>query len=245
MSDCTPRKLYFVQDFEPYFCAMSTDWILTEETYRLGLKCITHGRWLTNWLCSRYDADADYIDFAVDTDIYYPRLVPQSDPPLVCVVAQPEKSPRGFDLLVRALTWLHQLCPQVKIVLFGSPHIPAQLPFPFENAGLMGLDQCAELYSRATVGIILSMSNPSLIGFEMMACGCAVVDLDLENNHYDYGQSGALILAKPDPDSLAGAVIGLVNDPRVVGRSPARDDATFLPAVTSSRRDGSSNTSCG
>ena len=62
-SDCTPRKLYFVQDFEPYFCAMSTDWILTEETYRLGLKCITHGRWLTNWLRSRYDADADYIDF--------------------------------------------------------------------------------------------------------------------------------------------------------------------------------------
>lgn len=127
-------------------------------------------------------------------------------------MAQPEKARRGFDLLVKALTLVHQQCPETKIVLFGSDRIPAQLPFSFENAGLLNLDQCAELYSRATTGIILSMSNPSLIGFEMMACGCAVVDLDLENNQFDYGNSGAVVLAKPDPDSLAGAVVGLIND---------------------------------
>jgi glycosyltransferase involved in cell wall biosynthesis len=212
-SDCALRKLYFVQDFEPYFHPMSTDWIQAEATYRQGFKCVTIGRWLTHLLRLRYHADADYIDFAVDTSTYYPRELPRSDPPIVCALAQPEKPRRGYELLVRALERLHQLHPEARIVLFGSTHIPDHLPFPFENARLLSVPQCAELYSRAAVGVILSLSNPSLIGFEMMACGCAVVDLDLENNHFDYGQGGMPVLARPEPESLARAIALLLQNP--------------------------------
>src|SRR5262249_48892418 len=146
---------------------------------------------------------------------YYPRAVPRREAPIVCAVFQPEKARRGFELLIGALARLHQRCPDAQIVLFGSSRIPAQLPFPFENARLLSISQCAELYSRATGGIFLSMSTPSLIGFEMMACGCPIVDLDLENNRFDYGDGDAALLAKPDPDSLAGAVLRVINDPEL------------------------------
>jgi glycosyltransferase involved in cell wall biosynthesis len=206
------RKVYFVQDFEPCFVPMNAEWIEAEQTYRLGLRCVTIGRWLTHLLRLRYDADADYIDFAVDTSTYHPRALPESDPPIVCAVFQPEKPRRGNELMAKALERLHRLCPEARIVLFGSNQIPDHLPFPFENARLLPVNECAQLYSRAAVGVILSLSNPSLIGFEMMACGCAVVDVDLENNHFDYGKSGNPVLARPEPDALAAAIAGLLND---------------------------------
>ena len=212
-SDCCSRKIYYVQDFEPSFYPMGIEWVLAEQTYRLGLRCITNGRWMTHFLRQRYNADADYIDFAIDKSTYYPRPVTRDELPIVCVLAQPDKPRRGFELLIKALDRVHKRQPNCRIVLYGSAQIPDNLPFPFENAGLLSVDQCAELYSRASVGLILSMSNPSLIGFEMMACGCAVVDLDLENNHFDYGEGKALTLARPDPESLADAVVALLSDP--------------------------------
>jgi glycosyltransferase involved in cell wall biosynthesis len=207
------RKLYFVQDFEPYFYPMGSEWVQAEQTYRLGLGCITIGRWLTHVLRARYEVDADFIDFAVDTRTYAPKADDaRRNPPTVCVLAQPEKPRRGFALLVQALERVHHLRQDARIVLYGSSHIPAHLPFPFENAGLLSVAECAELYNRSHVGVILSMSNPSLIGFEMMACKCAVVDLGLENNRFDYGDAESLTLAKPDPVDMAGAIVSLLND---------------------------------
>jgi glycosyltransferase involved in cell wall biosynthesis len=212
-SDCSSRKLYFVQDYEPHAYPMGSEWIQADESYRLGLRCITVGRWLTNLLRVRHEADADYVDFTVDTARYYPRSVPRQDPPIVCALARPEDPRRGFGLVVKALERLHRIHPETEIVLYGSREIPRSLPFPFENAGRLSPDQCAELYSRATVGVSLSLGNPAATGFEMMACGCAVVDLDLENNHFDHGAGGTLVLARPDPDSIARAVAGLLVDP--------------------------------
>jgi len=212
-SHSSSKKLYYVQDFEPSFYPMGIEWVLAEQTYSLGLRCITNGRWMTHLLRQRYNADADYIDFAVDTSTYYPREDQRTAQPIVCVLAQPDNPHSGFDHLAKALEQVHRRRPDARIVLFGSTHIPSGLPFPFEDSGLLTANECAKLYSRATVGIILSMSNPSLIGFEMMACGCAVVDLDLENNHHDYGKGDLLTLAKPDPESLARAVVGLLDDP--------------------------------
>ena len=37
----TQRKYYFIQDFEPYFYPVSTDFALAEDTYKLGMKAIT------------------------------------------------------------------------------------------------------------------------------------------------------------------------------------------------------------
>jgi glycosyltransferase involved in cell wall biosynthesis len=249
-SEGARKKVYFVQDFEPYFYPMSTEWLQAEETYRQNLRCITIGRWLTHVLRLRYNADADYIDFAVDTSTYHPRSLSRSEPPVVCALAQPEKPRRGYELLIQALERFHRLCPEARIVLFGSTRIPDQLPFPFENARLLSVNQCAELYSRASVGIILSMSNPSLIGFEMMACGCAVVDLDLENNRFDYGKGGILRLARPDPDSLAAAAAELLKDSgrrqeiteearrEILGRSYERSARRFEQHILRARPDG-------
>jgi glycosyltransferase involved in cell wall biosynthesis len=212
-SEAAKKKFYFVQDFEPYFFPMGSEYIAVENTYKLGLSCITIGRWLTRKLLEDYAADANYFDFAVDNSVYYPRCE-KSDKIRILFYAQPDKPRRGFEIGVAALKRLHQLhSDSIEIVLFGSSLISKQhIPFPHVNAGILNFDQLAEIYSSAHIGLVISLSNPSLIPFDMMACGCAVVDIARENNFEDYVNGKEILLAEPTPDGLVKAINRLIID---------------------------------
>jgi hypothetical protein len=219
-SDCA-RKFYFVQDYEPYFHSMGLEYLQAEGTYRLGMPCITLGRWLTHVLTEQYNADADYFDFPVDASIYH--TVPNGTRGRrIAFYAQPEKPRRCFELGVRALEIVNQAHPEVDIVLFGSDTPPnAPITFEYKNMGVISTLQCAELYRSSQVGLILSATNPSLIPVEMMACGCTVVDLDRENNHFDY-EPGTISLAEPTPEAIASSIIRLLEDETARSAQSAR-----------------------
>ena len=51
---------YFVQDFEPSFSPIGTEHFLALETYKMGLKCITAGSWLSKKI---KDAGANVVGF--------------------------------------------------------------------------------------------------------------------------------------------------------------------------------------
>ena len=71
-AECARTKLYFVQDFEPYFQPLSADALAAESTYTLGLGHITIGPWLAETLRETYGARAEAIDFGVEHDVYAP-----------------------------------------------------------------------------------------------------------------------------------------------------------------------------
>jgi O-antigen biosynthesis protein len=54
------QKFYFVQDFEPLFYPMGTNYILAENTYRFGFHGITAGGWLDNKLTKEYAMSCDH-----------------------------------------------------------------------------------------------------------------------------------------------------------------------------------------
>ena len=84
------RRYYLVQDFEPSFYPQEPNhYERAENTYRAGLHCITLGPWLAKLLRARYQATADYFDFAVDTSVYYPRPVTHDPRRRVCFYARP------------------------------------------------------------------------------------------------------------------------------------------------------------
>ncbi len=207
----TRCRAYFVQDFEAWFCPMGDGYLNAEQTYRFGFECITIGRWLTHLITTRYGGSANAIDFTVDDTTYHPAPEPHRGSLAVAFLHQPEK-PRRCPLIgTAALAQLKQLCPEVTIYLYGSTASTAHLSFPHINLGLLSPRGCADLYRRVQVGLCLSSSNPSRIPFEMMAAGCAVVDLDRENNGCDY-DPGAICLAEPSPEALARAMAALLTD---------------------------------
>ena len=208
------KLMYFVQDFEPSFASMGTEYILSENTYHMGMYHICSGPWCAKILRRDFQAEADYFQFPVDTSIYYPRTRMDSKPRLI-YFAKPEMPRRCYELGVQALAVFHQLCPEVEIVFFGSRHVdPQQVPFPVTVKALLPtLDDLAELYSNGDLGLVFSTTNPSLIPYEMLACGLPIVDLGRPGNEVNYAErTDIALLANPLPAIMGKEIAALFND---------------------------------
>jgi O-antigen biosynthesis protein len=204
-------RAYLVQDHEPEFYGTSSEAIWAAETYRQGLHCIAASRWLAELLRSRYGASVSHFDLAVDHDAYRPPAARRSNGERVVFYARAVTPRRAVPLGLLALDSLSRRRPGVEIVLFGEP-APLAAPFAHRELGILPARDLAELYSQATVGIVLSLTNPSLINLEMMACGLPCVELASESMLATFGADGPLELAGADPRALCRAIEGLLDD---------------------------------
>lgn len=210
------KMLYFVQDFEPYFVPMSYEYIKAENTYKMGLSIITSGPWCANMMQEKWGIEADYFRFPVDRNIYFPRDDVGREKYVVIFFARPEMPRRLFPLGIQALRILKEKLPEVKIILFGSNAILDGLDLECENLGAVSdLNELAKLYSRATLGLAFSTTNPSLIPFEMMACKCPVVDVDYGNNDLNYGSRDNVLLTYPDAEGVSEGMLKLLSDAKL------------------------------
>jgi glycosyltransferase involved in cell wall biosynthesis len=230
------RVFYFVQDFEPYFHPMGDDYIRAENTYKMGFTCITSGPWCAKMLKERYGAKADHFRFPLDTNIYYPRNAIKRETKVVIFFARPDMPRRCYPLGVEALTALYERNPELEICLFGSDKVDsARVPFPHRNVGLVPtLDDLAELYSSATLGVAFSTTNPSLVPFEMMACGCPVVDLDYADNYINYGSRDNVMLVAPTAEGIAEGIELLVRNQELRAKI-ARNGFDFARSLPNER----------
>ncbi|MBU0946524.1 MAG: glycosyltransferase family 1 protein [Proteobacteria bacterium] len=204
------HKLYFVQDFEPWFNPMGDFYLKAENSYQQGLTPLTIGRWLSHLLHERYGSSENFFEFTADRSVYFPlESVVQEQ--AVCFVYQPEK-PRRCPLIGRdTLAIVKHHCPEVTIYTYGSKAAP-DFYFDHTHLGVLSLEECNLLYNRCAVGLCLSSSNPSRVPFEMMAAGLPAVDFYGENTIYDMPAHGCL-LAERNPSSLAGAIIKILQSP--------------------------------
>ena len=80
------------------------------------------------------------------------------------------------------------------------------------DLGVLPAEALASAYAQATVGLVLSLTNPSLVPTEMLACGLPVVDLAVDSMVSTFSTDGPLELAAPHPVALADALERLLDD---------------------------------
>jgi glycosyltransferase involved in cell wall biosynthesis len=201
-------KCYLVQDFEAWFNPVGDAYTVAENSYTHGLIHFTIGNWLTHVIRNQYGGRALPAGLGVDTSIY--KVLPDAErEKAISFLYQPEKPRRNPQLAISALRLVKEKHPDVKIVVYGSD-APLGLDFEVENLGLVrSLEKLNEIYNRCSVGLCLSMSNPSRIPFEMMAAGCVPVDVYRYNNLLDY-EGSTVKLAYQSPESLAEAMCQLL-----------------------------------
>jgi glycosyltransferase involved in cell wall biosynthesis len=68
------------------------------------------------------------------------------------------------------------------------------------------------LYSQATIGLCLSLTNFSLMPKEMLACGLPCVELAGVSAESIFGPEGPLALASLNPHHIADALERLLDD---------------------------------
>ena len=84
--------------------------------------------------------------------------------------------------------------------------------FPHTNLGILNDYELAALYSGCDAGLVLSLTNPSLVPFEMMACRCPVVEMRSEQSEELLSDGETALLADPLPEKLAQAILQLVQN---------------------------------
>jgi glycosyltransferase involved in cell wall biosynthesis len=206
------EKVYLVQDDEPQFYATSSMSIWAEESYRMGYRCIAYTPWMASILRDQWGLEAHYFECGTDTDVYEFAGEAQREPELVVVYARRETERRAVELALAGLATAFERRPRLRVVGFGS-NFEVTAPFPLEDRGVRPPSELAELYRRASVGLVFSLTTHSLVAHEMMASGLPVVELEGDNVSSALGASGELVeLAEHTPDSIADAVERLLDD---------------------------------
>lgn len=210
------HKMYFVQDYEPLFYGMGSKAVLAENTYRFGFYGVTAGRWLTKKVAA-FDMPADYFDFGADLDIYKPKSV-TTKKKQICFYGRPVTERRAFEIGVLALAKFHQMHPNYNIVFFGWDVSDYDIPFPYDNRGIVNPAQLAQIYHESEACLVLSLTNASLLPLELLAAGCVPVMNDGDNNRMVIGENPDIVYTLDSPIELAHGLDKVVNDPDIVQR---------------------------
>jgi O-antigen biosynthesis protein len=204
-------RAYVVNDHEPEFYPSSVEHELAADTYRYDLHCIAASPWLRDQLIERYDASAEAFQLGVDHATYHPRPVARQ-PATIIYYARYATPRRAVPIGLMALAELKRRRPDVRIVLFGTNEV-LHASFPYEHVDVLSPEQLSWLYSEATVGLCLSLTNFSLMPKEMLACGLPCVELADISAESIFGVDGPLELAPLDPNRIADAMERLLSDP--------------------------------
>ena len=199
------RRLYFVQDYEPYFYARGAMYALAEDTYRFGFRTVALGEMVARLLRSEVGITPDVTEFGCDTSVYTP--LPGGKRDGVVLFARPEVPRRGFSLARLALQRFHDLHPDVEIHLYGEE--VKGLPFPATQHGRLTPVELNELYNSSIAGLAMSFTNISLVAEEMLAAGTVPVVNDSVHSRADLA-SEQVMWAPPTPHGLAAALRAVV-----------------------------------
>jgi O-antigen biosynthesis protein len=208
-------RAYLVQDYEPDFFPASAEARWAEQTYSQGLFHVTAGPWLAELLRERFGARADWFALGVDHGVYRPLEIERRGDTVV-VYARRSTPRRAVPLALLALAELHRRS-DLRLVLFGEEH-PIRTSFSYRHAGIVPEPELARLYSEATVGVSLSLTNYSRVSQEMMACGLPCVELDTPSVRAGLGGGNALTLTRFDPLELTDEIERLLDDPELRAR---------------------------
>lgn len=201
------HKLYFVQDFEPLFYPMGTDYVLAENTYRFGFHGITAGGWLDDKLTREYGMTCDHYDFGADPRNYAFKNTKKRKK--VFFYARPVTERRGFDLGVMALEIFHKRLPEYEIVLAGWDVSEWDVTFPYTNLKALRIEELSEVYNEAAAALVLSLTNMSLLPLELLASGAIPVVNDGPNNRL-VSDNEYIKYVSASPEALAQALVDIV-----------------------------------
>lgn len=208
----THKRFYFIQDFEPFFSPISSDYFIAENTYRLGLKGITSGSWLKEKLSTEYGMECEDISFSFERDLYKPEPRKESPNFNILFYSRHTTKRRLFELGLLALKKVCADHPEAAVIFAGGDVSGYEIPFHHLNAGELTLKELPSLYSQCDLAVVLSGTNLSLLPLELAACNCPVVMNNSPSANWLLPDDAAYY-ADLEPGHLARTISDAINDP--------------------------------
>jgi hypothetical protein len=207
------RKAYFIQDYEPFFFPRGDLQLMAEQTYGMGLHHLSLGGWNLERVRSELGiGGGDLVDFPVEL-----RQFPLVRRPLrhgetlrlaVYTKSDGKRAPALLAVMLRVVAEAFRARGvAAEFRIFGMRSARAVFPVG-ENLGKLRTPAIKALYAWADLGVVASLTNISLVNYEMLACGLPVVDLRGGSAPFFFDDS-EMLFARPHPDGLAELLDGV------------------------------------
>lgn len=210
-------RLYWVQDFEPFFFPAGPDYIVAENSYKLGYQGIACGPWLAGKVTEAGGMPCAYYDYEVDSSRYTRTNDARRDE--VFFYARPTTARRGTEFGLLVLDELHRRRPDIVINIAGWDMSTEHLHFPFVNHGTLDVSELPALYNRCASALLISLTSVSLLPLEVMACGVVPVVNDADNTRISLHNNPGIDYVPLSPGRMAEHLIAAVDAPNQVEHS--------------------------
>lgn len=186
LNDFDAYKMYFVQDYEPYFFKLNERFLLSKLTYQLGEHIVSLGKWNIEQISRecKTDSKMDYISFPYEPSEYSKSIERNFDSykekkRIKIAVYTKEEGKRIPNILQCILERTEEYFKNkgivLEIVYFGlKSNYKVRVG---KNMGKLNKDEMLKLYNSSDFGMVASMTNISLVPYEMIATGLPVIEM--------------------------------------------------------------------
>lgn len=203
------KKFYFIQDFE--------NWAISEkkviETYKFPFHKIVIADWLKK-IVEQSNEKADVIPNGFDFTYFHKDIsIEKRDKFFVLMMYHTMERKRCCDA-IKALEIVKEKFPKLKIIMFGRPDKPRNIPFEFDYYKSPSKELHNRIYNESAIYIAASsVEGWGLTVGEAMICGCAVACTDNEGfKIMAHNNETALLSPIYNYKKLAENIIRLIED---------------------------------
>ena len=215
--------MYFVQDYEPYFYVYGEKFLLAKNSYELGLHIVSLGKWNKDMIernCEKVEK-IDTIDFPYEKSDYKPIIrdfksyTNKKEISIAAYVKFDEK---------RAPFIIQVILENVKNELYKNGIILNINYFGAEknekfingvNLGKLNKEQLCNLYNKCDFGMVASLTNISLVPYEMIATKLPVIEFEEGTFKYFFDENCA-ILTSLDWKDMYDKLMYYINNPNYI-----------------------------
>lgn len=177
-------KMYFVQDYEPYFYSFGELFLMAKKTYEQGLHMVSLGNWNKEMILRECHpvSPVDVIEFPYESS-EYPKLERDystygKKKEFTIAVYLKFYGKRLPTIIPYLLTHVKEKFLEegieIKVKYFGEAK--NFRPKGGENLGMLNKKELLSLYERSDFGMVASLSNISLVPYEMISTGLPVIE---------------------------------------------------------------------
>lgn len=194
-------KMYFLQDYEPYFFSFGELFLMAKKTYEQGLHMVSLGSWNKEMVEKNCNvvSKVDTVDFPYESKEYPDcnrnyKVYGQKKEFLVAVYL------KYYGKRLPCIT--QYLLKQVKEefkkdgIVLNIKYFGEDKSFKCdagENLGMLTKKQLFSLYKKADFGLVASMSNISLVPYEMLATGLPIIEFEDGTFPYFFPNNSAIL----------------------------------------------------
>lgn len=188
-------KVYFIQDYEPYFYTFGEKFLLCKQTYDLGFHMISLGKWNKEMLKKECNQVCDFIDFPYEKSEYKYTNRNYQDYKLknkikiaVYVKNEEKRAPFIIQIMLDKIKeTFKEKGIDLEILYFGEDkNITMKNGI---NLGKLSKSDLLELYKQCDFGMVASLTNISLVPYEMIATGLPVIEFDCGTFNYFFEEN--------------------------------------------------------